>query len=79
MSNRAAVYCGEAWLPMVGRVSMDSSIIDISALPEGVLHPGDLVELIGPHQPLEEVAAAAGTISYEILTQLRQRYHRRYI
>lgn len=79
LSNRAAVYCGEARLPMVGRVSMDSIIIDISALPEGALHAGDTVELIGPHQSLEEVAAAAGTISYEILTQLGQRYHRRYI
>ena len=34
-------------LPFVGRVSMDSIILDISALAEGRLQPGDLVELIG--------------------------------
>jgi len=58
---------------------MDSIIIDIDALPEGTLKPGDFVELIGPHQTLDELAAAAGTISYEILTALGTRYHRHYI
>ena len=57
---------------------MDSIIIDISALPEGVLKLGSLVEVLGPHQTLEDVARDAGTISYEILTGLGQRYHRQY-
>ena len=74
---------GAAWfegvrLPMVGRVSMDSVVIDISALPPGTLRLGSLVELIGPHQSLDEVAAAADTIAYEILTRLGRRYHRIY-
>jgi alanine racemase len=78
LSDRGAVYFGAVRLPVIGRVSMDSTTIDISALPDGDLAPGSLVEVIGPHQPLESIAADAGTISYEILTRLGHRYHRDY-
>ena len=50
--------------------------LDIGALPDGALRPGDTVELIGPHQSLDDVARDAGTIAYEILTSLGQRYAR---
>jgi alanine racemase len=53
--------------------------IDISSLAEDALGLGSLVELIGQHQTLEDIARDAGTISYEILTGLGQRYHRQYI
>ncbi|MBX3579785.1 MAG: alanine racemase [Rhizobiaceae bacterium] len=75
--NGAAFFKGTA-LPFVGRVSMDSIILDVSALPEGAIAPGDLVELIGPHRTVDEVAADAGTIGYEILTGLGNRFHRVY-
>ncbi|TPI13293.1 alanine racemase [Mesorhizobium sp. B4-1-3] len=65
-------------LPFVGRVSMDSIILDISALPAGRLGEGDLVELIGPSQSVDDAAGHAGTIGYEILTSLGARFHRRY-
>ena len=45
-------------LPFVGRVSMDSIILDISALPPGSLKAGDLVELIGPDQTVDDLAGA---------------------
>ena len=57
---------------------MDSIILDISALPEGALKAGDLVELIGRHQTVDDVAGHAGTIGYEILTSLGHRFHRIY-
>lgn len=79
LSDTGAAYFGDARLPIVGRVSMDSMTLDISALPEGTLKLGSLVEVIGPHQTLEDIAEAAGTISYEILTSLGQRYHRDYL
>ncbi|RWD63426.1 alanine racemase [Mesorhizobium sp.] len=66
-------------LPFVGRVSMDSIILDISALPAGRLGEGDLVELIGPSQSVDDTAGHAGTIGYEILTSLGTRFHRRYL
>ena len=66
-------------LPFLGRVSMDSIILDISALPSGRLREGDLVELLGPSQSVDDAAGHAGTIGYEILTSLGPRFHRRYV
>jgi len=65
-------------LPFIGRVSMDSIIIEITSLPEGTLREGDLVELIGEHQTVDDVAGHAGTIGYEVLTGLGARFHRIY-
>lgn len=79
LGNKGAAYYQGVRLPIAGRVSMDSIILDISALPEGTLGLGSLVELIGPRQSLESLAADAGTISYEILTSLGARYRRDYL
>lgn len=79
LSNRGAAWHAGERLPIVGRVSMDSIMVDISALPEGTLQEGDMVELIGPGQSLDAVAADAGTISYEILTSLGRRHARVHI
>ena len=79
LSNSGAAWFDGVRLPIAGRVSMDSIIIDISALPEGALTHGSLVQIIGPDQTLEHVAEDAGTIAYEILTGLGRRYHRTYI
>lgn len=78
LGGRGAVYCDGIRLPILGRVSMDSITVDISALPEGRLRLGSLVEVIGPHQTLEDLARDAGTISYEILTSIGRRYERLY-
>lgn len=64
--------------PVVGRISMDLTAIDVTGLPSEV-RPGDPVEVIGPTIPLDEVARRAGTISYEVLTALGRRYHRSFI
>ncbi|RRH96227.1 alanine racemase [Mesorhizobium tamadayense] len=66
-------------LPFVGRVSMDSIILDVSALPAGKPGEGELVELIGPSQSLDDAAAHAGTIGYEVLASLGSRFHRHYV
>lgn len=78
-SNTGAAYFGDVALPFVGRISMDSATLDASAVPDGALSDGMPVELIGPHQSVDAVAAAAHTIGYEILTGLGARYSRRYI
>ena len=72
-SNRGVVAVGGQPVPIVGRVSMDLIVLDVSGLTVAV---GDPVELIGDHRPVDDVAAAAGTISYEILTSLGSRYER---
>jgi len=78
LSNRGEVHVDGQAAPVIGRVSMDSTTIDVSALPEGKLRPGTLVEVVGPNNPIDRVAAAAGTIAYELLTQLGSRHHRSY-
>jgi alanine racemase len=65
-------------VPIAGRVSMDSMTIDVTALDDAAVRPGDWVELIGEHQSVDQVAGDAGTIAYEILTQLGGRYERIY-
>jgi alanine racemase len=77
LSGRGTAYIGDVAVPLIGRVSMDLVTFDISATP--TTKPGDLVELIGPHVGVDAVGAAAGTIGYEILTSLGNRYRRHYI
>lgn len=79
LGNRGTVHFQGARLPIAGRVSMDSLSVDVTALPANSIKAGDWVDLIGPDQPLEEVALAAETIPYEILTRLGQRYDRIYL
>lgn len=78
LSNQGRVAIGGHLAPVVGRVSMDSITVDITALPRDAVKPGDFVELIGAHHDQDALAAEAGTIGYEILTSLGSRYHRVY-
>lgn len=55
----------------LGRVSMDKLCVDLTHLPEAAI--GTPVELWGAHLPVDEVAQAAGTISYELLCALAAR------
>ena len=61
---------------IVGRISMDLMAVDVTEFPEGTVRRGEMVTLIGPGLPIEEVAAQAGTIGYELLTDLGRRFHR---
>ncbi|USI72446.1 alanine racemase [Sphingomonas morindae] len=78
LSNRGAAFIAGTRAPIAGRVSMDSITLDVTDVPEAALAPGAPVELLGPHQGIDQVAAEAGTIAYEILTQLGSRYARIY-
>ena len=61
--------------PIVGRISMDLVCADVTDLPDGAVHRGDQAVLIGGEIGLDEAAAAAGTIGYEVLTRLGLRSH----
>ncbi|MCB9957796.1 MAG: alanine racemase [Rhodospirillaceae bacterium] len=66
-------------VPVVGRVSMDLVTVDIGGLPEGAVVPGESrVEVLGESITADTLAAAAGTIGYEILTALGSRFRRDY-
>jgi alanine racemase len=67
-------------LPLVGRVSMDAIMVDLTHVPAAHRpQEGDLLELLGPHQPPDELASYAGTIGYEVLTSFGSRYDRVYV
>lgn len=63
-------------LPAAGRVSMDLITFDATDAAEAV--EGAMVELLGPDVTVDDLAAQAGTIGYELLTSLGSRYERRY-
>jgi alanine racemase len=75
----AQVFIAGRRVPIVGRVSMDMMACDVTDIPEDEIEPGTLAEIFGPNIPVDEAAERAGTISYELLTHLGNRYHRRYI
>jgi len=74
LTNRATVWAGDTPCPVVGRVSMDLLTVDVTHLPE----VPESLALLGAHQGIDDLAEAAGTIGYEILTALGDRYRRRY-
>jgi alanine racemase len=78
LGNRGAVFVAGERAPIVGRISMDLMTADIGHLPLSAARVGDAVEIIGPHQSVDDLARDAGTIGYEILTALGNRYLRRY-
>ena len=66
-------------VPVIGRITMDLTIFDVTDLPESAVRSGDYIELFGPNMSVDEVARAAGTIGYEMLTSLGLRHERRYL
>lgn len=79
-SNRASVFWKGQACPVVGRVSMDLVVIDIGHVQEGQPPKvGDSLEIIGPHQSVDDLAQAFGTIGYEVLTRFGSRFQKIYI
>lgn len=77
---RASSPGGRVWAagelrPVLGRVSMDVLAVDVTGLDVAL---GDTVELFGPNRPVDDAAAAAGTIGYELLTSIGNRCDRTY-
>lgn len=76
LSRKATAHFDGKPVPLVGTVSMDTVTFDVTEAPAAA--EGGLLELIGPHHPVDALAAEAGTIGYEILTSLGTRYARTY-
>ena len=74
-SPAGQVQVGGALRPIVGRVSMDVCAVDVTGLEVAV---GDPVELFGPNRALDDAAAAAGTVAWELLTSVGPRVTRLY-
>ncbi len=78
LSDHGSARIGGQQVSLIGRVSMDLSTFDVTRVPREAAHPGALIDLIGADLGIDDVADAAGTIGYEILTALGHRYHRVY-
>lgn len=88
LGNRGAAIANGRRLPIIGRISMDTTVVRVGAgaardrrpARPSALGPGDIVTFVGCdggiELPLEEVAEQAGTIPYEILTGLTRRLPR---
>lgn len=69
----------EVWIrgtrcPLIGRVTMDQVMVDVTNLPDAI--EGDEVEMFGANIPVEEIARKASTISWEIFTGITPRVTR---
>jgi len=74
LGNGTTFYHGTTPCPLIGRVSMDLITVDISHLAD----TPDSLDILCPSQTVDQLATAAGTIGYELLTSLGPRYERRY-
>ena len=80
LSNRGTqVAVAGTRIPVVGRVSMDMIVVDITDADAQHHRVGAEVEVLGPTITVDELAEQAGTIGYEVLTSLGQRFQRVYV
>jgi alanine racemase len=75
LSNEALLWSGDIPCPVLGRVSMDLLTVDVTHLDE----VPESLDILGPFQSFDDLAAAAGTIGHEMLTSLSHRFRRSYI
>lgn len=75
LGGRGVVEVRGEIVPIIGRVTMDMTMVDVGDLP---VEPGDVAVLFGGAVTLADQAARADTIAYELLTALGPRVERRY-
>ena len=74
-NGKGSVFIEGHACPVIGRVCMDMILVDVGNMD---VKEGDKVEIIGQHQPLEQLAACMETIPYEVMTGISRRVHRVY-
>jgi alanine racemase len=79
LGNQGQAVLNGTRVPVVGRVSMDLTCLDVTGLGPESVSVGDYAEMFGEHVALEEIAGLCSTISYEILTGLGARLPRIYV
>lgn len=75
--NQGYVMFNDKRCPIIGAISMDSITIDVTDQPS--IKTGDYVELLNADHTVDDLAEYAGTIAYEVLTNLGARFERLYL
>lgn len=78
LANKGYVRIAGRKAPVVGRISMDLTTVDVTDVPAADLEKAETAEIYGEQCPLKEIAKIAGTIDYELLTNLGNRFYRVY-
>ena len=73
------VWIDGFFAPVLGRVSMDLTAVDVTDIPPERVQPHRWAELFGPNLSIDSAADSAGTIAYELLTRLSHRAERTYL
>lgn len=77
-SNRLMACAGPYDIPVIGNISMDLTVLDVTDLPETLLQLHMPVQLMNNRLTINDIADKSDTICYEILTRLGSRFERRY-
>lgn len=80
LSNRGICHINNIPINVVGNISMDFTILDVTDVPKSLLFLGQNIELIGPNNTPDQIAKIQNTIGYEVLTNLNisNRFHVQY-
>lgn len=78
IGNQGHVFINNQKFPIIGRVSMDLITVDITDS-QSELKVGNIVEILGQNQTINNIASIAGTIPYEILTSIGKSFNKYYI
>ncbi len=78
LANKGYVAFNGLKAPIVGRISMDLITVDVTDIDLKELRQIPTAEIFGQHCPIKEIAKLAGTIDYELLTNLSKRFYRIY-
>lgn len=76
--NATSAAIGSHIAPIVGRIAMEYTAIDLTELPQSICVPGTAVELLGPNFSVDAMAKATGTIPQELLVRLGSGCRRQY-
>ena len=77
LSNRCTLMSADGAVPQRGKICMDMCMVDLTDAPH--VQVGDELEVFGPHSPVDQLAALAGTIPYELICAVSKRVPRVYI
>jgi alanine racemase len=76
LSNRGRVVISGYYAPIVGKISMDLTVVDATDVPLDKIFLGQKVEIVGDRLSIREIAKLCDTIEYEILTSISKGRYR---